>query len=44
MPGEPEEGERIEVVRMPLDELDSAIERCYDSASLVGMLMLRRML
>ncbi len=44
VPGEPEEGERIEVVRMPLDELDSAIERCYDSASLVGMLMLRQML
>ena len=44
MPGEPEEGERIEVVRMPLEELDSAIERCYDSASLIGMLMLRQML
>ena len=44
VPGEPEEGERIEVVRMPLDELDAAIERCYDSASLVGMLMLRRMI
>jgi 8-oxo-dGTP pyrophosphatase MutT (NUDIX family) len=43
VPGEPEEGERIEVVRMPLDELDAAIKRCYDSASLVGMLMLRRM-
>lgn len=42
--GEPEEGERIEVVRIPLSELDSAIERCYDSASLVGLLMLRRML
>ena len=44
VPGEPEEGERIEVVRMPLEDLDSAIERCRDSASLVGMLMLRRIL
>ena len=42
--GEPEEGERIEVVRMPLDELDSAIERCRDAASLIGMLYLRDLL
>ena len=35
-------GERIEIVRMPLDELDAAIERCDDAKSLVGLLMLRR--
>ena len=40
-PGEPEAEERIEVVRIPLDEIDSAIERCYDAASLIGLLMLR---
>jgi ADP-ribose pyrophosphatase len=43
VPGEPEEGERIEVVRMPLEELDSTIERCRDAASLIGLLMLRHM-
>lgn len=43
-PGQPEEEERIEVVQVPLTDLDSAIERCYDSASLVGLLMLRDLL
>ena len=43
VPGEPEETERIEVVTTPLEELDSAIDRCYDSASLIGMLILRQM-
>ena len=44
VPGEPEEHERIEVVRLPLSELDSVIEDCRDAASLIGMLMLREML
>jgi ADP-ribose diphosphatase len=45
-PGTPEEEgeERIEVVRVPLQDLDSAIERCYDAASLIGLLMLRDLL
>jgi ADP-ribose pyrophosphatase len=43
-PGQPEEEERIEVVRIPLVDLDSAIERCYDAASLVGLLILRDLL
>ena len=41
VPAEPEEDERIEIVRVPLDELDSTIEACRDAASLVGLLMLR---
>lgn len=43
-PGQPEEEERIEVVRIPLQDLDSAIERCFDAASLVGLLILRDLL
>ena len=33
--------ERIEVVRIPLAELDSTIEGCADAKSLVGLLMLK---
>ncbi len=44
VPGEPEEHERIEVVRLPLTELDSAIDDCRDAASLIGLLMLRETL
>jgi 8-oxo-dGTP pyrophosphatase MutT (NUDIX family) len=43
-PGRPEEEERIEVVRIPLEDLDSAIDRCHDAASLVGLLILRDLL
>lgn len=43
-PGEPEDYERISIVRIPLDEIDSAIADCYDAASLVGLLMLRDLL
>ena len=39
---EPDEDERIEVVRIPLDELDSAIEDCEDAKSLVGLLLFRQ--
>jgi 8-oxo-dGTP pyrophosphatase MutT (NUDIX family) len=36
----PDEDERIEVVRWPLDELDRAISECEDSKSLVALLWL----
>ena len=35
------EEERIEIVEIPLDELDSAIADCHDSKSLVGLLWFR---
>ena len=37
----PSEGERIEIVKVPLDELDDAIEACVDAKSLVGLLLFR---
>jgi ADP-ribose pyrophosphatase len=36
--------ERIEVVEFPLSELDSAIERCEDAKSLIGLLTLRQLI
>ena len=39
--GEPDTGERIEVVAWPLDELDAAIEECEDAKSLVGLMLFR---
>ena len=44
VPREPSEGERIEVVEVPLEELDEAIRRCRDAKSLVGLLMLKNLL
>jgi ADP-ribose pyrophosphatase len=41
---EPDPGERIELVRWPLSELDDAIAACEDSKSLIGMLLLRESL
>jgi len=41
--GEPDPGERLELVRWPLDQLDGAIDACHDSKSLIGMLLFRRM-
>jgi len=41
---EPDEGERIEIVEIPLNDLDDAIERCHDAKSLVGLLMLKDLL
>jgi len=35
------EEERIEMVRVPLDELDRTIAECRDAKSLVGLLMLK---
>ena len=37
-------GERIEIVEFPLEDLDRAIARCEDAKSLVGLLMLKRLL
>jgi len=36
--------ERIEIVEIPLSELDGAIERCQDAKSLIGLLLLKRLL
>lgn len=36
--------ERIEVVEVPLEEVDHAIRRCRDAKSLVGLLMLKDLL
>jgi 8-oxo-dGTP pyrophosphatase MutT (NUDIX family) len=41
--GPANEEERIEIVRWPLAELDSAIEECRDSKSLIGMLLFREL-
>lgn len=39
-PGQPDEGERIEIVPWPLDDLADAIEQCEDSKSLIALLWL----
>jgi 8-oxo-dGTP pyrophosphatase MutT (NUDIX family) len=39
----PAEGERIEVVEVPLGELDEAIEACSDAKSLIGLLLFREL-
>ena len=44
VPGQAPDGERIEVVEFPLGELDTAIARCEDAKSLVGLLMLKQLL
>jgi 8-oxo-dGTP pyrophosphatase MutT (NUDIX family) len=41
---EAEENERIEIVEVPLAELDSVIRDCRDSKTLVGLLWLRAFL
>ena len=38
---EAEENERIEVVDLPLERLDEAIDECRDSKTLIGLLWLR---
>ena len=38
---QPAEGERIEIVELPLEDLDEAIESCADAKSLIGLLLLR---
>ena len=44
VPRQPSPGERIDVVEVPLEDLDGAIERCEDAKSLVGLLMLKQLL
>ena len=44
VPRGPSDGERIDVVEIPLTDLDGAIERCEDAKSLVGLLMLKQLL
>jgi 8-oxo-dGTP pyrophosphatase MutT (NUDIX family) len=41
---EPTPEERIEVVEIPISDLDLAIGRCEDAKSLIGLLMLKRLL
>jgi len=41
--GEPDRGERIEVVPWALGDLDRALADCRDSKSLIGLLLFRRM-
>ena len=43
-PRRPTPEERIEVVVVPLTDIDGAIERCEDAKSLVGLFMLKEML
>jgi ADP-ribose pyrophosphatase len=43
-PGDADDDDRIEIVQVPLEQLDSAIDSCHDAKSLVGLLMLKRML
>lgn len=39
---EPDPGERIEIVRWPLDDLEGAIRECEDAKTLVGLLLFER--
>jgi 8-oxo-dGTP pyrophosphatase MutT (NUDIX family) len=41
---QPTEGERIEIVKVDLDDLDATIAGCEDAKSLVGLLMLNQRL
>jgi ADP-ribose pyrophosphatase len=41
---QPTEGERIEIVKVDLDDLDATIAGCEDAKSLVGLLMLKQRL
>ena len=43
-PGQTDEGEQIEVVRLPLTEIDSALAAIEDAKTLVALLLLRRRL
>ena len=40
-PAEADENERIEIVTVPLDEVDGVIEGCRDAKTLVGLLWFR---
>lgn len=43
-PQGPSSDERIEIVEFPLSDLDTAIARCEDAKSLVGLMMLKQLL
>lgn len=36
--------ERIEIIEFPLDGLDTAIDRCEDAKSLIGLMMLKQLI
>jgi ADP-ribose pyrophosphatase len=44
VPSQSSPEERIEIVEVPLADLDGAIERCEDAKSLIGLLMLRALI
>jgi 8-oxo-dGTP pyrophosphatase MutT (NUDIX family) len=44
VPRRPSPGERIDLVEIPLSEIDGAITRCEDAKSLIGLMMLRDLL
>ena len=44
IPGERQDEERIEVVEVPLGEIDDAIARCEDAKSLIGLFMLKELI
>jgi ADP-ribose pyrophosphatase len=44
VPGEQTPEERIEVIEIPLSDLDGAIASCEDATSLIGLLLLRQLL
>jgi 8-oxo-dGTP pyrophosphatase MutT (NUDIX family) len=41
-PSDADEDERIEIVEVPLDDLDAAIDECEDAKSLVGLMLFRK--
>jgi ADP-ribose pyrophosphatase len=44
VPQDRQEGERIEIVEVPLSDIDEAIERCEDASSIIGLLLLKELL
>ena len=40
-PADADDAERIEIVEVPLDDLDAAIAQCEDAKSLVGLMLFR---
>lgn len=40
-PDDADDAERIEIVEVPLDDLDAAIDECEDAKSLVGLMLFR---
>jgi 8-oxo-dGTP pyrophosphatase MutT (NUDIX family) len=44
VPRRPSPGERIEIIEIPLGELDGAIARCEDAKSLIGLMMLESLM